>query len=215
MMGGTGGARGGSGGNEGRSSGASETGGSAGGSTAPTTLADGGSASDLPPASGATDCASKSPNNILANAGFDTTIWSKFGGARDGEPLPRWDGIDSKNCANSGSLRVSHRTAISDTFPVTAGATYYWGFDVKRPATDTGVGTTECHFTYCGDAACNNLLDYGQFLWPKQIAEEWQHVSGVEVPPSPAVAAYVICYTHGVEAANFDRFFVNPTAPGF
>jgi hypothetical protein len=151
---------------------------------------------------------------LVPNAGFDRTIWQYQGAPADASNT-LWESTDATECDTSGSAFVGPGSIVSDCFPVSPGASYFFGFMFKGVSDPTNQG---CEVGFFDQAACPTIVGGGHPA-PFTAGAGWQ-----QTPPSNVVVpanvnhAVIICAngdTSGTASIEIDRVYFNAAVPAF
>jgi hypothetical protein len=159
-------------------------------------------------------CEAPSAGNLVANAGFDSSVWPRLSNNPSG--LGSWNSSDAKACPTSGSLQVGANDAPSICIGFGPAATLYAGYMVNRSTSDGQLGCfVEAWYT---DTACQDAWDYGNetgLTAPNLV--DWQQVSTTIIPPPTTKSLVLQCLHTYATTAPFlvDRFYLRTSPGGF
>jgi hypothetical protein len=147
-------------------------------------------------------CSAPSSANVVRNAGLDRTV--------DGFGPGTWSSEDGVGCTSSGSLQLITQPGRSDSFPVSAGSSYFVGYMAKNQGLNILSG---CDIDWCNSMFCGMVLRTDQVPGPGTSSSRWERIGTQLVAPTGTVAARLTCRTNG--STLFDRFYVSSAAARF
>jgi hypothetical protein len=159
-------------------------------------------------------CQAQSAGNLVANPGFDSGIWPRFGNYTEG--LGTWSSSDARGCNTSGSLQIGKDDAPAICISFGSATLLYAGYMINRSTDEGQLGCfVDAWFT---DTACRDQWDYGNetgLIAPNLVG--WQQVSTTMSPPPTTKSLVVQCHHSYMTTASFllDRFYFRTSPGGF